>query len=73
MASSPPASPPARPMSAVFQAGRSNSRMSIASKQGGGSRTSDEDGKPAVSVKVGRFRFKKPLYARATGKGDMKC
>jgi len=55
MASSPPASPPpARPMSAIFQAGRSNSRMSIGSKQGGGSRASDEDGKPAVSVKVGR-------------------
>ena len=29
--------------------------MSINSKQGGGSRNSDEDGKPAVSVKVGRF------------------
>ena len=29
--------------------------MSLSSKQGGGSRASDEDGKPAVSVKVGRF------------------
>ena len=56
MASSPPASPPPAPaMSAIFQAGRSNSRMSINSKLGAGSRTSDEDGKPTVSVKVGRF------------------
>lgn len=30
--------------------------MSVSSKQGGGSRASDEDGKPTVSVKVGRFR-----------------
>ena len=29
--------------------------MSISSKYGGGSRASDEDGKSAVSVKVGRF------------------
>ena len=28
--------------------------MSVSSKQGGGSRASDEDGKPTVSVKVGR-------------------
>lgn len=40
-------------MSAVFQAGRSQSRLSYTSKQGGGSRNSDEDGKSAVSVKVG--------------------
>lgn len=54
MASSPPASPPpARPMSAMLQAGRSQSRLSVSSKLGGGSRASDEDGKPAVSVKVG--------------------
>lgn len=52
MATSPPASPPpARPMSALFGAGRSASRMSVSSKQGGGSRASDEDGK--TSVKVG--------------------
>ena len=52
MANSPPASPPpARPMSGVFQAGRSSSRMSISTKQGGGSRASDEDSK--TSVKVG--------------------
>ena len=54
MASSPPSSPPPpRPMSGVLQAGRSQSRLSYTSKQGGGSRNSDEDGKPAVSVKVG--------------------
>lgn len=29
--------------------------MSVSSKLGGGSRTSDEDGKPTVSVKVGQF------------------
>ena len=29
--------------------------MSVSSKLGGGSRTSDEDGKPTVSVKVGEF------------------
>ncbi|KAK4691083.1 hypothetical protein P7C71_g5843, partial [Lecanoromycetidae sp. Uapishka_2] len=61
MASSPPASPPpARPMSAIFQAGRSQSRMSVSSKQGGGSRASDEDGKPTVSVKVA-VRVRPPL------------
>ena len=53
MASSPPSSPPQRPMSGVFQAGRSQSRLSYTSKQGGGSRNSDDDGKPVVSVKVG--------------------
>ena len=54
MASSPPSSPtPQRPMSGVFQAGRSQSRLSYTSKQGGGSRYSDEDAKPAVLVKVG--------------------
>ena len=51
MASPPASPPPARPMSAIFQPGRSSSRMSISSKQGGGSRASDEDGK--TSVKVG--------------------
>ncbi len=29
--------------------------MSVSSKLGGGSRASDEDGKPTVSVKVGQF------------------
>ncbi|KAL9101126.1 MAG: hypothetical protein Q9163_003587 [Psora crenata] len=56
---SPPASPPpARPMSAMFQAGRSSSRMSFSSKQGGGSRASDEDGKTSVKVAV---RVRPPL------------
>lgn len=31
--------------------------MSVSSKQGGGSRASDEDGKPTVSVKVGEWTF----------------
>ena len=53
MASSPPSSPPQRPMSGAFQAGRSQSRLSYTSKQGGGSRNSDDDGKLTVSVKVG--------------------
>jgi hypothetical protein len=55
MASSPPTSPPGvprRPMSAMH---RSTSRMSVNSKQGGGSRTSDEDGS-RTSVKVGRCK-----------------
>lgn len=55
MASSPPASPgtlPQRPLSAMVRpAPRSNSRMSVHSKAGGGSRASDEDGR--TSVKVG--------------------
>lgn len=53
MASTPPASPPGalqRPSSAALQMQRSSSRMSISSKQGGGSRASDEDGKTAVKV-----------------------
>ena len=54
-------------MSAVFQAGRSNSRMSVASKQGGGSRASDEDGKPTVSVKVGRFIWKLSVAGTIVG------
>ena len=51
MASPPSSPPPVRPRSGIFQAGRSASRMSVNSKQGGGSRASDEDGK--TSVKVG--------------------
>jgi hypothetical protein len=48
----PPGSPlgvPPRPMSAMMRPPRSNSRMSMGSKQGG-SRASDEDGKTAVKV-----------------------
>ena len=56
MSFSPPGSPPppTRPLSGVFQTGRSSSRLSISSKQGGGSRASDEDGK--TSVKVGEWK-----------------
>ncbi|KAJ4306997.1 hypothetical protein N0V88_000371 [Collariella sp. IMI 366227] len=52
MASSPPQSPvPARPLSAMVRAApRSNSRMSVQSKTGGGSRASDEDTRTAVKV-----------------------
>lgn len=52
MTNSPPGSPlgvPPRPMSAMIRPPRSNSRMSMSSKQGG-SRASDEDGKTAVKV-----------------------
>ncbi|KAF4998192.1 hypothetical protein FDECE_11869 [Fusarium decemcellulare] len=56
MASSPPASPggiPQRPMSAIARAQpRSTSRLSMTSKQGGGSRASDEDSRTAVKVAV---------------------
>ncbi|KAK4150094.1 hypothetical protein C8A00DRAFT_37304 [Chaetomidium leptoderma] len=62
MAGSPPASPgtlPARPMSAMVRpAPRSNSRMSMQSKTGGGSRASDDDSKTAVKVAV---RVRPPL------------
>jgi hypothetical protein len=55
MASSPPGSPLGdrpRPVSQMMRAApRTNSRMSMTSKGGGGSRASDEDGK--TSVKVG--------------------
>ena len=56
MATSPPESPSGltqRPLSAMVRAPRSSSRMSVSSKQGGGSRASDEDGK--TSVKVGEW------------------
>ncbi|KAH6623017.1 hypothetical protein F5144DRAFT_349315 [Chaetomium tenue] len=62
MASSPPASPgimPQRPMSAMVRPSpRSNSRMSMQSRTGGGSRASDEDSKTAVKVAV---RVRPPL------------
>ncbi|TVY88270.1 Kinesin-like protein [Lachnellula willkommii] len=61
MASSPPGSPagiPSRPMSAMMRPPRTNSRMSTASKAGGGSRASDEDGKTSVKVAV---RVRPPL------------
>ncbi|KLJ11027.1 hypothetical protein EMPG_13685 [Blastomyces silverae] len=61
MANSPPASPiptgQPRPMSAMIRPPRSNSRMSMSSKQGG-SRASDEDTKTAVKVAV---RVRPPL------------
>nr|XP_036580001.1 kinesin family protein [Colletotrichum truncatum]KAF6787757.1 kinesin family protein [Colletotrichum truncatum] len=57
MASSPPASPgnqpPQRPLSAMVRPSpRSNSRMSMTSKHGGGSRASDDDARTAVKVAV---------------------
>ncbi|KAI1488739.1 chromosome-associated kinesin KIF4B [Biscogniauxia mediterranea] len=63
MASSPPGSPsalPPRPVSAMVKpTSRSNSRMSMTSKAGGGSRASDEDGgRTAVRVAV---RVRPPL------------
>ncbi|KAJ5312656.1 hypothetical protein PENANT_c007G02026 [Penicillium antarcticum] len=60
MTVSPPASPtgaPPRPISAVMRTPRSNSRLSMSSRQGG-SRASDEDGKTAVKVAV---RVRPPL------------
>ncbi|KAH7120279.1 hypothetical protein B0J13DRAFT_589717 [Dactylonectria estremocensis] len=70
MASSPPASPggqlPQRPLSAIASrtAPRSNSRMSISSKTGGGSRASDEDSRTAVKVVV---RVRPPLNSTDPG------
>ncbi|KAK5991909.1 Kinesin-like protein KIF21B [Cladobotryum mycophilum] len=56
MASSPPASPlhkPQRPLSAIVKSQpRSNSRLSMTSKNGGESRASDEDTQTAVRVAV---------------------
>ncbi|KAJ5946812.1 hypothetical protein N7454_003651 [Penicillium verhagenii] len=66
MTVSPPASPtgPApRPISAVMRTPRSNSRMSMSSRQGG-SRASDEDGKTAVNVAV---RVRPPLKSTDPG------
>ncbi|KAL2160382.1 hypothetical protein VTH06DRAFT_1555 [Thermothelomyces fergusii] len=68
MASSPPASPggvPPRPMSAMVRpTPRSNSRMSMHSRTGGGSRASDEDAKTAVKVAV---RVRPPFKAADPG------
>ncbi|KAE8154934.1 hypothetical protein BDV25DRAFT_146709 [Aspergillus avenaceus] len=60
MTASPPGSPtgaPQRPFSGIMRTPRSNSRLSMSSKQGG-SRASDEDGKTAVKVAV---RVRPPL------------
>ena len=56
MAASPPLSPaygPPRPVSAMIRPNRSESRTSSCSKQGGGSRESDDDVK--TSVRVGAY------------------
>ncbi|PKX97620.1 kinesin family protein [Aspergillus novofumigatus IBT 16806] len=62
MTVSPPGSPttatPQRPFSGIMRTPRSNSRLSMSSKVGGGSRASDEDGKTAVKVAV---RVRPPL------------
>ncbi|PYH43794.1 kinesin family protein [Aspergillus saccharolyticus JOP 1030-1] len=55
MTGTPPGSPssaPQRPVSTIMRSQRSNSRLSMSSKHGGGSRASDEDGKTAVKVAV---------------------
>ncbi|OHW89572.1 kinesin motor domain-containing protein [Colletotrichum incanum] len=69
MASSPPASPgnhlPQRPMSAMVRpTPRSNSRLSMTSKHGGGSKASDEDSRTAVKVAV---RVRPPLNPNDPG------
>ncbi|KAF2856174.1 kinesin family protein-like protein [Plenodomus tracheiphilus IPT5] len=67
MATSPPGSPAhgvPRPMSAMIRSNRSSSRLSMSSKQGGGSRASDEDSKTAVKVVV---RVRPPLQAGEPG------
>ncbi|THC87748.1 hypothetical protein EYZ11_012805 [Aspergillus tanneri] len=67
MTASPPASPtgaPQRPFSAIMRTPRSNSRLSMSSKHGGGSRASDEDGKTAVKVAV---RVRPPLKPNDPG------
>ncbi|KAB5586184.1 hypothetical protein GE09DRAFT_56519 [Coniochaeta sp. 2T2.1] len=65
---SPPTSPgnlPPRPLSAMVRpAPRSNSRMSVGSRTGGGSRASDEDGRTAVRVAV---RVRPPLQPTDPG------
>ncbi|RAK99534.1 kinesin family protein [Aspergillus ibericus CBS 121593] len=61
MTGSQPESPtdaPQRPFSGIMRTPRSNSRLSMSSKHGGGSRASDEDGKTAVKVAV---RVRPPL------------
>ncbi|KAG9239172.1 putative chromosome-associated kinesin KIF4B [Amylocarpus encephaloides] len=67
MAGSPPESPagvPSRPVSAMMRPPRTNSRMSMTSKAGGGSRASDEDGKTSVKVAV---RVRPPLKSTDPG------
>ncbi|KAI9834177.1 MAG: hypothetical protein M1826_005288 [Phylliscum demangeonii] len=68
MAASPPASPsglPQRPLSAAYRPDRSSSRLSLASRHGGGgSRASDDDGKTSVKVAV---RIRPPLNASDPG------
>ncbi|OLN92095.1 Kinesin-like protein KIF21B [Colletotrichum chlorophyti] len=69
MASSPPASPgnntPQRPMSTMVRpTPRSNSRLSMTSKHGGGSKASDEDSRTAVKVAV---RVRPPLQPSDPG------
>ncbi|KAI9847649.1 MAG: hypothetical protein M1838_000825 [Thelocarpon superellum] len=68
MASSPPTSPsglPQRPMSAMIRPPpRSQSRTSVSSKHGGGSRASDEDGRTSVKVAV---RVRPPLKSTDPG------
>ncbi|KAE8398415.1 hypothetical protein BDV37DRAFT_263393 [Aspergillus pseudonomiae] len=60
MTASPPGSPSGAPqrLSGIMRTPRSTSRLSMSSKQGGGSRASDEDGKTAVKVAV---RVRPPL------------
>ena len=63
MTVSPPGSPTgASPrLSAVTRTPRSNSRLSMSSKHGGGSRASDEDAKTAVKVGLSSlFRLSPP-------------
>ncbi|KAK1991565.1 kinesin motor domain-containing protein [Colletotrichum falcatum] len=69
MASSPPASPGThlqqRPMSAMVRPSqRSSSRLSTTSRQGGGSKASDEDSRTAVKVAV---RVRPPLNPNDPG------
>ncbi|KAI9721977.1 MAG: hypothetical protein M1812_001935 [Candelaria pacifica] len=68
MASSPPGTPPGvqqRPVSALIRPSpRPNSRMSVSSRPGGGSRASDEDGKTSVKVAV---RIRPPLKSSDPG------
>ncbi|KIW06875.1 uncharacterized protein PV09_02551 [Verruconis gallopava] len=68
---SPPGSPPhsaggavQRPMSMMVRPNRSSSRMSVSSKNGIGSKYSDEDGKTAVKVAV---RVRPPLQPTDPG------
>ncbi|KJZ71919.1 hypothetical protein HIM_08675 [Hirsutella minnesotensis 3608] len=68
MAHSPPASPiqlPQRPLSAIAKPPpRSQSRMSVSSKPGSGSRASDDDSRTAVKVAV---RIRPPLKPEDPG------